>query len=396
VKGAVALFIAATLLAPQASAAPKAIVPGLGSIYNAPAGSEAMVLSGKNTIFIQNINQLNSDIKVTALDATRNQIWERIIDSKADEVATAVTTDPSGNIWLAGAAAALQIAESVTSIAGIDNPDSVSVDGAPIQRGEMLNLALWKISPTGELLSTFQLTLPAVPSVNALAVNNLGISVIGALDSKPFLVTATIAGQFNKPLYIGTSKTELNAVARYSDGSTTIFGSSTETLGGKKVAGVRDGVLIKISKAGAISSVVRSSANKASRSWISGDSSNLTSGPVITGSTVESAITKFSPTFAPTWTLRVPSSGPSLTLTANGNSYLAFTSRGAISGIAPWKPAKPALIVLTFDSKGVLKAATALPGLVKALALQYSVASGVVGLASGGDESVSIFTLVSR
>jgi hypothetical protein len=52
--------------------------------------------------------------------------------------------------------------------------------------------------------------------------------------------------------------------------------------------------------------------------------------------------------------------------------------------------------VITFDSKGVLKAATALPGLVTPLSLQYSASRGVVGLATASDGTVSIFTLVSR
>jgi hypothetical protein len=249
---------------------------------------------------------------------------------------------------------------------------------------------------TGELLATYLSAQKFVPVVTALSATNSGISIIGSLDGKPYLATATTTGTFGKLLTIGTSKSELNAVARNSDGSTSIFGSSAETLAGKKVAGVRDGVLIKVSKTGSITSLVRSSALKASRSWISGDSANLVSGPVVTGKVIESAITKFSATFSPTWTLRLPSTGASTTLSANGNTYLAFTSRGAISGITGWKPTAPALLVLTFDSKGAIKAATALPGLISPLSLQYSPARGVVGLATGADGTVSIFTLVSR
>jgi hypothetical protein len=260
----------------------------------------------------------------------------------------------------------------------------------------MRNIGLWKIAPSGELLASYSFATESVPDVAALSSTNSGVSIIGAIATKPFLLTASTSGVFGRLIYIGTSKSELNAVSRNSDGTTSLFGSSSETLAGKKVAGVRDGILVKVGKSGAISLLVRSSANKASRSWISGDSNNLVSGPVITGKNIESAITKFSPTFTPTWTMRFPSAGPSLTLSANGNSYLAFTSRGAITGISNWKPSKPALIVLTFDGKGQLKGATALPGLVKATALLYSPARGVVGLGSDNVGTVSIFTLVSR
>ena len=390
------LALAAALVAPQAHAAPKPITPTLGSIFNAPVGSEGVVLSGKNTVLFQNINQLTSDIQITALDAARNQIWQRVIDSKVDEIAMSATVDPAGTIWLAGAVALPKMNETTTPVVGIDNPDNVVVETAKDLRPDMTNLAVWKVSPTGDLLATYQTPLNSVPIVNGVAANNLGISIIGSVDSKPFLITLSTAGVFSKLLTIGTANTELNAVARSSDGSSSIFGSSSETLAGKKLAGKRDGILIKVSKAGVITSLVRSSANKALRSWVSGDSSHLTSGPVITGSVTESAITKFSPTFTPTWSYRVPSNGPSLSLTASGNSYLAVTTSGAIAGISQWKPTKPSLLVLTFDSKGALKAATALPGLVKPLALQYSAALGVQGLASAEDGTVSIFTLVSR
>ena len=384
------------LAVPQAAAAPKSVAAQLGSIYSAPVNTEGFVLAGKNSIFFANLNLKSSDIQVTALDPSGNQIWQRTIDSGADEIATAAAVDPQGNIWLAGSAAQVAIVETVTPVIGIDNPDLVNVEAGTALRGDMNQIALWKISSAGELLATYLSPQKSIPVINGLSATNSGISIIGALDSKPFLATATTSGTFGKTLIIGTAKSEFNAVARNSDGSTSIFGSSAEKLAGKTLAGIRDGVLLKISKAGAVTSIVRSSAQKASRSWISGDTSHLVSGPVITGKVTETAITKFTSTFTPTWTLRLPSAGSSASLSANGNSYLAFTSRGPITGITSWKPTQPALLVITFDSKGVIKAATALPGLVTPLSLHYSASRGVVGLATASDGTVSIFTLVSR
>lgn len=387
-----ALFI----FTPSAIAAPKAITPGLGSIFNAPIGSEAMVIAGKNTVFLANKSNSTADIEITALDQGQNKVWGTVIDSGVDEVATAMTVDPLGNIWLAGSAASLTGVESATSIAGIDNPDNVLIEGETFLRTDMTNVGLWKLSAAGDLLATYQLSTPSIPIVTSLSVIHSGLSIVGSIDGKPFILTATTSGVFGKPIYFGSSKSEFNVVARNPDGSSTIFGSSAETLAGKKVAGIRDGLLLKVSKTGAITTLIRSSANGASRSWVSGDSLNLTSGPVIVGKSTETAITKFNSKFAPTWTLRVPSNGASQSLSANGNSYLAVTSRAPITGVLKWKPVKPALIVLTFDSKGVLKAATALPGLVKPLSLQYSPSRGVTGLAASNDGTVSIFTLVSR
>ena len=390
------LFALTLVVAPQAIAAPKSVVVQLGSIYNAPTNTEGMLLSGKNSIFFANINSKSSDIQLTALDAGGNQLWQRTIDSGLDEIATAGTIDPQGNIWLSGAASLSAAPESATSVAGIDNPDQVNIDAAAELRTDMNQLALWKLSSTGDLLGTYLAAQKSVPVVSAISATNSGISIVGAINATPFLITATTSGAFGKLLMIGTAKSEFNAVARNSDGSTSIYGSSAEKLSGKNLAGIRDGILIKVAKTGAITTLVRSSAQRASRSWISGDSSFLVSGPVITGKVTETAVTKFTSTFTPTWTLRLPSAGSSVTLTANGNSYLAFTSRSPIAGISNWKPAQPSLLVITFDSKGAIKAVTALPGLVKPLSLHYSVARGVVGLAASSEGTVSIFTLVSR
>jgi hypothetical protein len=395
-KRILTLALVALLFAPIANAAPKAIPVQLGSIYSAPIGTELFLQSGKSSIFISNPNSKSADIQLTAIDLAGTQLWQRTVDSGADEVATAATLDLQGNIWLAGSAALIAVAESKTPTIGVDNPDSVIVETSPTQRSDMKNLALWKISPTGELVGTYLSPLKSIPLATAISATNSGLAVVGSLDSKPFVITATTSGIFGKLISIGTSKTEFNAVARNSDGTLSIFGSSAETLAGKKVAGLRDGVLIKVSKSGSITSLVRSSVLNGSRSWVSGDSAHLLSGPVVTGKKIETAVTKFTTAFAPTWTLRIQSTGPSTTLTANGNSYLALTSRGAVTGISGWKPSQPSLLVITFDSKGVMKAATALPGLVNPISLHYSAARGVTGLASAADGTVSIFTLVSR
>jgi hypothetical protein len=114
------------------------------------------------------------------------------------------------------------------------------------------------------------------------------------------------------------------------------------------------------------------------------------------GKKTEVAITKFTNNFQPSWTARYPGTGSSIAVSGGSNSYLAFTTRSAIPGINLWKPTTPSLILLTFDGKGVVKAAHAFPGLVTPINLQISRERGVIGLASSSDGAISIFTLVSR
>jgi hypothetical protein len=203
----------------------------------------------------------------------------------------------------------------------------------------------------------------------------------------------TLNGSFGKLAFIGTSKSSLNAVVRNSDGSSSVFGSSSETLGGKKLAGKLDGVLVKVSKSGAITNVVRSSAKSAERSWLSADPSILLSGYVKVGKKVDTAITKFSPAFAPVWTLRVPSTGESTAITAGKSSVAAISSNSQVSSIIGWRPSKPSLLLLTFDSKGLITGASGATDLVAPIALSYSKELGVVGLARTSESSVALFKL---
>jgi hypothetical protein len=103
------------------------------------------------------------------------------------------------------------------------------------------------------------------------------------------------AGKLEKEIKIGTIKSKFSAIFRGADGSTSLFGSSSETLGGKKLAGKVDGILLKVSKTGSISSVVRSSAAGAIRDWQSATATNFLTGVVKSGTKIETAITKFNP-----------------------------------------------------------------------------------------------------
>jgi hypothetical protein len=213
------------------------------------------------------------------------------------------------------------------------------------------------------------------------------------LQDKPFIQSVSAQGAFGKLISIGTSKSSLNAIVRHADGTISVFGTSSETLGGKKLAGLRDGVLIKIAKSGAIASVVRSSAPKADRSWVAADSTLFLTGYVKSGKVIETAFTKFTAAFAPSWTLRVPSLGTSAVVGAGATTYGAFASQAAVSGVIGWKPTVPSLLLLSFDSKGVVTGAFGSNEITEPIALAYSKELGLIGLAKTTNQSVSLFKL---
>jgi hypothetical protein len=293
--------------------------------------------------------------------------------------------DAQGSIWLAGNSASATPAETFTAIAGALNPDSVTVE-IPIEiRGDMKNISLWQFSLSGDLLSETDLKITQPALIDGISVNKTGASVLLSRESGQSLALVK-AGKLEKEIKIGTIKSKFNVILRGADGSTSLFGSSSETLGGKKLAGKVDGILLKVSKTGSISSVVRSSAAGAIRDWQSATATNFLTGVVKSGTKIETAITKFNPSFVPTWTTRFPSTGTSLAAPgANGSVFAIFEPTTALKGVTGFKPKKGQSVALQFDSKGILIGAFTDLLLSTPFAAGYSAEAGLVVLTSSGD-----------
>jgi hypothetical protein len=387
-----AVFIAALLAfsTPAEAAQKRVAVKKIEKIATLPT-AELLFASGSSIITVGNIESATSDISLSALNSDGTPSWSLNLDSGLDEIAMAATPDSAGNIWLAGFSATTVVEETTTPTVVAENPDSVLVEPSQPTRSDLNRLTLWKVTSNGQLEASYYSSenLPGI--INSISVSKSGLSILGQYNQRSFIQVMSLSGSFGALAYIGTSKTFLNAIVRNSDGSSSVFGYSTETLGGKKLAAKQDGVLIKVSKSGSLTSVVRSSAIKAERSWLSADSNFLLSGYVKVGKKIESAITKFTPTFAPTWTLRVPSAGESLAITAGKTSIAAVNSNAPVTSLIGWKPTKPSLLLLSFDAKGLIIAAKGSADLGAPLALAYSKELGVVGLAKASDGAVTLF-----
>jgi hypothetical protein len=378
-------LIAGLVIPNQANAAPKPIAVKTIVKWGESADIELLAATAEAVVTVKNTTTNSSNIEVQARDFAGTSLWTKTIDSGADEVATAIAADNQGNIWLAGNSAGVAIADTTTATSGALNPDNVVTESAAPARQDMRQLTLWKISKTGELTETFSTISTEISIVDAISVSATGLSIIGTRESGSFVISTNLKGLFTKELKIGTAKTKLNSIVRSGDGSINVFGSSAETLLGKKLAGREDGVLIKISKTGAISSVVRSSAPKALRSWTSATSALLLTGSVKSGTTTESAITKFSSSFAPTWTTRIASTGISLAAAGPSKSfYVALEPTAAVKGLAPYKFGKGQNLILQFDSKGLLIGAFSAPEFGQAKAMTFSATGGLFALTESG------------
>ena len=374
----------------SASAAPKPIVVKAMVAMNlaTPITADTKMLVVGSSIVLLN------DASVRAIGADGSEKWRLALTQGASSIATAMAADSAGNIWIAGSSANPRVVapDAVPTAAPI-NPDNVVVDPKVPVRADLTIATVWKISSAGALVSTFTADNTTPLLINSIALNAKGFTLggINATDaaSSGVIITGDLDGKFGKPIYLGTTDTSIDAVVRGADSSVYAMGSSTETLAGKKIAGVRDGIIAKYSSTGKLTSLVRSSASKAKREWNSATNSLLLAGSVQAGTKVESALTRFATNLSPIWTYRFASTGSTLATNGpSGTNFAAFTSKSAIKGISNWKPSKPTALVLTFDSKGALSDARTASGVP--MALGYSKDLGVV-LMSSGQTAVSIF-----
>jgi hypothetical protein len=388
-------LVAALLIAPVANAAPKKIAVKplqLLTTVGTPEEVSGVVASG-NTLIVYGSKA--SKAYARAVDVTGKELWNLSLDQSAVSIATAAAVDSAGDIWIAGATPVAQDLTPPSPAATPANPDNASVPPNNAV-GNLQVITLWKVTAVGALSATNSFATSSVVLPTSISVDRNGASIVGIIGTEKgsagFFLNVDKAGLFSKILQIGSASTTADAVVRHIDGSFTVVGSSNETLAAKKVAGITDGVLIKISKALKITNVVRSSALKGKRIWNSASSTLLLGGEVVAGGKTESAITKFSTSFVPSWTYRFPSTGPAITI---GSTYALFVSTGATAQLK-WNPKVATPLLLTFNAKGVVVAADSGPiGQRDVLGAVLSKELGVLVVTSSAD-TVSIFTLIPR
>ena len=389
------LVLASLVIVPVSQAAPKKISVKpmqLLTTIGTPDEVSGAVVSGKSIIVF---GSKASKAYARAIDRAGKELWNLSLDQSAASIATAAAVDSAGDIWIAGATPLALGVNPPAPTATPLNPDSAVIPPS-VFIGDLQAVTIWKVSAAGILVFTNTLPASSVLFPTAITVDKNGASVVGIIANDKgnagFLANADATGAFSKLLQIGVASTTADAVVRHGDGSFTIAGSSSETLVGKKVAGITDGILVKVSKALKITSVVRSSVAKGKRIWNSASNSLLLAGEVVAAGKTESAITKFSLTYAPSWTYRFASTGPTFSASA---TQAIFISTGAVAQLN-WNPKTPTPLLLTFDSKGLITAADSGPiGQKEVLGLLISKEFGVLALTSS-TESVSIFTLLPR
>ncbi len=357
-----------------------------------PDEVSGVVVSGKSLIVF---GSKASKAYARAIDITGKELWNLSLDQSPASIATAAAVDSAGDIWITGATPLATGLIEPTPTSTPVNPDNASIPPTTTF-GDLQAISMWKVTAAGVLALTNTFPTSSVLFPTSISVDRNGASIVGIIGnekgSSGFLVNIDSAGSFSKLLPLGSAATTADAVVRHGDGTFTVTGSSSETLAGKKVAGITDGVIIKVSKALKITNVVRSSAAKGKRIWNSASSTLLLGGEVVSGGKIESAVTKFSSSYVPTWTYRFPSTGPTMTA---GSIYALFISTAATLQLS-WSPKLPTPLLLNFDAKGGIAAAYSGPvGQKEVLGVLITKELGVLALTSSA-ELTSIFTLIPR
>jgi hypothetical protein len=396
VKRFIAFAVLATLvITPVSQAAPKKISVKpmqLLTTIGTPDEVSGAAVTGRSIVIF---GTKASKAYARAIDTTGKELWNLFLDQSAASIATSAAVDSAGDIWIVGATPLVTELVTPTPTVTPLNPDNTSIPPS-VFVGDLRAITIWKVNAAGALILTTTLPTSNVLLPTAISADKNGATVVGIINNEKgnagFLTNIDPAGVFSKLLQIGSASTTAEAVVRHSDGTFTIVGSSSETLAGKKVAGVTDGMLVKVSKSLKITSVVRSSVAKGKRIWNSASSTLLLAGEVTAAGKTETAVTKFSNSYAPTWTYRFASTGPALSASS---TQAFFISTGSIAQLN-WNPKSPTPILLTFDSKGVITAAdSGLSGQKDVISLLNSKELGVLVLTSS-TELVSIFTLLPR
>ena len=396
--------------------------------------SYGMLVKGRVIYLFGNVTGVvSTDGYLQAIDETGLVQWSLALDSGQNDIATAAALDSTGNIWVLGSSqrptptstpmptesasplpttsetpspsltptptplSTLTPGAAPTPVATILNPDSVQVGPASAIRRDLTTVILWKVSRSGTLLGTYTLDMKVPVLVRSAISTTVGIAFTGILSTPTgvasFYSNSDLNGVIGKPLTFGKTDTELNVLAKMGNGSVAIFGASSESIGGTKLVGVRDGIISFITTAGKLGKVIRSSNAKSARSWQSATSKFFLGGDALTSGKMEAVVTKFSSTFLPTWTTRYPSTTPATTADGVTSHFAFFSPTSAIAGIKGWKPSKGSSLTLAFNSTGALIGAYGVGGLP--ISIGFSQELGLVVL-TRGDLGVSIFHALTR
>lgn len=155
-----------------------------------------------------------SDGFLSALNKYKNKIWELRLGSEVDDIAAAVGSDTSGNLWVVGATSkpSETMANSLESTEAIAI-DSVTVDQLFEPNNPLTRLVVWKVDLTGLLAATYFQDFPGVIAPNQISFDGTNFEITGTqrvnLKSEKFKISLDQTGTFSDTMKVSNKVKKL-------------------------------------------------------------------------------------------------------------------------------------------------------------------------------------------
>jgi len=125
----------------------------------------------------------NSDGYIQAIDYLGATQWSLHLGGAGDEIATAIVKDKAGGFVVAGAASAAPTASAPAPVdtGVVTNPDGVTLEPISTPKNSLTQLTIWRVSATGQLLSTTAIDAGGVVNPTNLVATATGFTLSGKL-----------------------------------------------------------------------------------------------------------------------------------------------------------------------------------------------------------------------
>ena len=227
------------LISPTASAAIK-VVPSRPAItVISPAGSGDQIFDiATNSLGVAIVGTVEngasdltpsstlggSDGFISLVDKSKVRLWDLRLGTSNDDIATAVTTDKTGNFWIVGSTSKpLELAAVNSADPTIINLDNVLVDPTNVPTNALTRLMAWKISSSGQLLGSYFYDSEGVIVPTQITINATGFNIIGNLTkdavSSKFSINLNQLGVFTNLIDLKPTEVKAPAIATIKAGS---------------------------------------------------------------------------------------------------------------------------------------------------------------------------------
>jgi len=159
----------------------------------------------------------SSDGYITSLSWSGALQWSTRLGGSSDDIATAITTDNLGNLWVVGASNVLVATPTpAPTPSNIFNPQHINITPVTPPTTGLRKLQLWEISPaTGIVMASYNYNFSNIIEPQGITFKNNKFAITGISNDPQganFLITATTLGVFSHPKFFNQAPVTTSAL----------------------------------------------------------------------------------------------------------------------------------------------------------------------------------------